>query len=208
MPDPLQKIHLFDDAPAVKKALLQYGIVKTYHEGDAIVNADAFIRSIPIVLSGAVKVMQTDENGRELLLYFIEPGESCIMSFLGGIHHEKSRVKAIAEETTVILLIPVEKVHQFIKDYPQWLDYIFKLYHKRFEELLEVVNAVAFTKVDERLIQLLKKKAALSQNTTIHITHEQLANELGTARTVVSRLLKQSEQAGLLQLSRNRILLM
>jgi CRP/FNR family transcriptional regulator len=208
MPDALQKIHLFDDAPAVKKALLQYGMLKTYPAGEAIVNADAFIRSIPIVLSGTVKVMQTDENGNELLLYFIEPGESCIMSFLGGIHHEKSKVQAIAEEKTEILLVPVEKVLQFIKDYPQWLDYIFKLYHKRFEELLEVVNAVAFTKVDERLMHLLRKKAALSQNATIQVTHEQLANELGTARAVVSRLLKQSEQAGLLKLGRNRIMLM
>jgi CRP/FNR family transcriptional regulator len=152
--------------------------------------------------------MQTDENGNELLLYFIETGESCIMSFLGGIHHEKSKVQAIAEEKTEILLVPVEKVLQFIKDYPQWLDYIFKLYHKRFEELLEVVNAVAFTKVDERLMHLLRKKAALSQNATIQVTHEQLANELGTARAVVSRLLKQSEQAGLLKLGRNRIMLM
>jgi CRP/FNR family transcriptional regulator len=202
-----EQIHIFDEAPAVKEALIKYSTIKSFTEGEAIVNEDTYIRSIPIVLSGNIKVMQTDESGHELLLYFIEPGESCIMSFLGGIHNEKSKVKAIAEEPTEILLVPIEKVHQFIKDYPQWLDYIFRLYHKRFEELLQVVNAVAFTKIDERLLQLLKRKATLSQSLTIHITHEQLATELGTARAVVSRLLKQLEQSGVLQLSRKGITL-
>lgn len=203
-----EDIHLFDDAPAVKEALIKYGTVKVFAEGEAIVNEDSYIRSIPIVLKGSIKVMQTDESGHELLLYFIEPGESCIMSFLGGIHQEKSKVRAVAEEATEILLIPIEKVHQFIKDYPQWLDYIFRLYHKRFEELLQVVNAVAFTKIDERLLQLLKRKASLSRSSTIHITHEQLATELGTARAVVSRLLKQLEQSSVLKLSRKGITLL
>lgn len=203
-----KNIHLFDDAPAVKKALLEYGTMKTFAEGEIIVNEDSYIRSIPIVLTGSIKVMQTDENGRELLLYFIEHGESCIMSFLGGIHHERSKVKAIAESETEILLVPVAEVSRFIKDYPQWLDYIFRLYHKRFEELLQVVNAVAFTKIDERLVQLLKKKASLSGTAAIYITHEQLATELGTARVVVSRLLKQLEQSGMVKLSRRAILLL
>jgi CRP/FNR family transcriptional regulator len=204
-PEAFKEMRLFEDAPAFRKALLEYGMIRSLREGEIIVNEDAYIRSIPIVLSGSIKVMQTDENGNELLLYFIESGESCIMSFLGGIHHEKSKVKAIAEEPTEILLIPVDKVQQFIKDYPQWLDYIFRLYHKRFEELLQVVNAVAFTKIDDRLMQLLKKKAAVSHNSTINITHEQLATELGSARSVISRLLKHLEQDGKVKLFRNKI---
>jgi CRP/FNR family transcriptional regulator len=202
-----RKINLFNDAPFVRNALLQYGTIKDFEEGNVIVNEDAYIRSIPIVLSGSIKVMQTDPNGNELLLYFIEPGESCIMSFLGGIHHEKSKVKAIAEERTEILFIPIEKVHQFIKDYPQWLDYIFKLYHKRFEELLQVVNEVAFSKIDERLLLLLNRKASITNSDTIQVTHEQLANELGSARAVVSRLLKQLEQSHKVKLGRNKITL-
>jgi len=203
-----EKIDLFTHAPAVKQDLLKYGWLKTFDEGATIVNEDAYIRSIPIVLSGSIKVMQTDVEGHELLLYFIQPGESCIMSFLGGMHHEKSKIKAIAEEPAEILFIPADKVQQFIKDHPQWLDYIFRLYHKRFEELLQVVNAVAFTKIDERLWQLLEKKKEILQSNTLNITHEQLANELGTARAVVSRLLKQLEQSGRLQLSRNKIILL
>ena len=127
------------------------------------------------------------------------------MSFLGGIHNDTSKVKAVAEEPTEILFIPIDKVTLLIKEYPEWLDYIFRLYHKRFEELLEVVNAVAFTKMDERLLNFIKKKCELTNAHTLYITHEQLANELGTARVVVSRLLKQMEENKLVILGRNKI---
>src|SRR5690606_1488884 len=95
----------------------------------------------------------------------------------------------------------------FIKEYPQWLDYIFRLYHKRFEELLDMDNAITFKKVDQRLIDLLQKKSELTASSAIHVTYEQLANELGTARVVVSRLLKQLEEQGAVQLGRNKIIL-
>ena len=152
--------------------------------------------------------MRTYEDGREILLYYIKAGESCIMSFLGGMHHDTSKVKAVAEEQTDILFIPSDRVNALIAEFPEWLDYIFRLYHKRFEELLEVVNAVAFKKLDERLLIFLKRKTALTNNQNIHITHEQLSNELGTARVVVSRLLKQMEDEGLVKLSRNKITLL
>lgn len=102
----------------------------------------------------------------------------------------------------------MNKVTLFIKEYPQWLDYIFRLYHKRFEELLIIINEIAFKKVDERLLSLLEKKADLTKSKTILVTHEQLANELGTARVVVSRLLKQLEENKQLQLGRNKIILL
>ena len=120
---------------------------------------------------------------------------------------ESSKVRAEVEEDAEILFLPVEKVALFIKEHPQWLDYIFRLYHNRFEELLEAINAIAFKKVDERLLLLLQKIAEMNQSKTILITHEQLANKLGTARVVVSRLLKNLEENGVLQLSRNKITL-
>lgn len=127
------------------------------------------------------------------------------MSFLGGMHNEASKVRAEVEEDAQILFLPIDKVLLFIKEYPEWLDYIFRLYHKRFEELLDVVNAMAFKKVDERLLHLLNKKVELTGSKTISITHEQLANELATARVVVSRLLKQLENNGMVELGRNKI---
>jgi CRP/FNR family transcriptional regulator len=129
------------------------------------------------------------------------------MSFLSGLHQDTSKIKAIAEEDTELLFVPIEKVSLLIKEFPEWLDYIFKLYHKRFEELLEVVNAVAFKKLDQRLLDFIKNKSSLGNTKEIHITHEQIANELGTARVVVSRLLKQLEEEGIIQLGRNKITL-
>lgn len=198
----------FNSSPELVEKLYQYGITKTYHEGDIILDENSSIRSIPIVMKGMMKVIRTEEDGREILLYYIKAGESCIMSFLGGMHNEKSIVKAEVEDDTEILFLPIDKVSLFIKEYPEWLDYIFRLYHKRFEELLDIINAIAFKKVDERLLNLLQKKSELSNSSTIIITHEQLANELGTARVVVSRLLKQLEEEGQLKLGRNKIQLL
>lgn len=195
----------FTTSPELVEKLYQYGVTKTYQEGDIILDENSSIRSIPIVMKGMMKVIRTEEDGREILLYYIKAGESCIMSFLGGMHNEKSIVKAEVEEDTEILFLPIDKVSLFIKEYPEWLDYIFRLYHKRFEELLDIINAIAFKKVDERLLNLLHKKSEILNSKTIVITHEQLANELGTARVVVSRLLKQLEDSGKLQLGRNKI---
>jgi len=201
----LSQLKELKSSPELVEKLYQHSIIKTYEAGSIILNEDAHIRSIPIVVRGSMKVMRTEEDGREILLYYIQAGESCIMSFLGGMHNETSKVKAEVEEDAEILFLPVDKASLFIKEYPQWLDYIFRLYHKRFEELLEIVNAIAFKKVDERLLNLLKKKSELTASHIIPVTHEQLANELGTARVVVSRLLKQLEENGIVRLGRNKI---
>ena len=203
----LQQITEFKTSPELVEKLQQYSRQKTYEAGEIILNENANIRAIPIVTKGTLKVMRTEEDGREILLYYIKAGESCIMSFLGGLHNETSKVKAEVEEDAEILFLPVDKVSLFIKEYPEWLDYIFRLYHKRFEELLEIVNAIAFKKVDERMLALLNRKVELTGKKTLNITHEQLANELGTARVVVSRLLKQLEEIGKVQLGRNKITL-
>lgn len=204
----LQQISEFRSSPELIQKLYEHGTQKSYKAGDLILNENAYIRSIPIVTKGMIKVIRTEEDGREILLYYIKAGESCIMSFLGGMHNETSKVKAEVEEDAEILFLPIDKVSLFIKEYPEWLDYIFRLYHKRFEELLEIINAIAFKKVDERLMALLRKKAELTRSRLISVTHEQLANELGTARVVVSRLLKQLEENGDVVLGRNKITLL
>ncbi|MEO6948261.1 MAG: Crp/Fnr family transcriptional regulator [Ginsengibacter sp.] len=203
----LNNIIQFQSSPELIEKLYEHGIQKNYLAGEIILNDNANIRAIPIVIKGSAKVMRADEEGKEILLYYLKAGESCIMSFLGGMHHEISKVKVIAEEDTEILFLPMEKVSLFTKEYPQWIDYIFMLYNKRFEELLEVVNAVAFKKMDERLLNFIRKKCEHTKSKTLNVTHEQLANELGTARVVVSRLLKQMEDEGLVELGRNKITL-
>ena len=184
------------------------GQIKSFSAGTVILDMNAYIKSLPIVLSGNLKVIRTDEEGKEILLYYIKPGESCIMSFLAGIHNDTSKIKAIVEEDAEVLLIPISKASEWIKKFPEWTDFIFALYQKRFEELLEVVNAVAFQKVDVRLLHLLKQKSSLFQSKEIAITHQQLADDLGISREAVSRVLKQMENDKLISLSRNKISLL
>lgn len=204
----LQQITEFRTSPELVEKLYQYSIQKSFEAGRIIVNENAYINSIPIVTKGMIKVIRTEDDGRELLLYYIKAGESYVMSFLGGMHNDTSKVRAEVEEDAEILFLPMDKASLFIKEHPEWLDYIFRLYHRRFEELLEIINAISFKKMDERLLALLQKKQELTKNSVINITHEQLSNELGTARVVVSRLLKQLEDNKVLKLGRNKIILM
>jgi CRP/FNR family transcriptional regulator len=204
--DSLDGLTEFRTMPEVREELSRFGTSRTFAEGKIIQDENCHIKAIPIVMKGSVRVMRRDDE-KEILLYYIRAGESCIMSFLSGIHNDTSKVVAVAEEETEVLFLPIERVTVLIKENPEWLNYIFRLYHKRFEELLDVVNAVAFKKMDERLLHFIQKKCELTGIHTLTVTHEQLANELGTARVVVSRLLKQMETAGLVQLGRNRITL-
>lgn len=204
----LAQIAEFKSSPKLIEKLSSYGTYKTFEAGTTLLDENSYIRSIPIVTKGSLKVIRTDEAGKEILLYYIQSGQSCIMSFLGGMQNETSKVKAEVEENAEVLFLPMDKVALLIKDYPEWLDYIFRLYHKRFEELLEIVNEITFKKVDDRLLCLLYKKRDMTESSTLSITHEQLANEIGTARTVVSRLLKQLEENGVVQLGRNKITLL
>lgn len=181
--------------------------LKTLPAETVMMQSNSYIRSIPVVVSGSMRVMREDEDGREILLYYIKPGESCIMSFLAGIHEDTSKVKLVVEEDSEVLMLPIAKASEWIKVYPEWADFIFKLYHKRFEELLDVINAVAFQKLDDRIVTLLKRKASVYGSNEFSITHQQLSEELGTTREVVSRLLKQMEKQQLITLSRNKITL-
>jgi len=184
------------------------GQIKEFPSGSILLDFDTYIRSLPILLKGSMKVFKTDSKGKEILIYYIKPGESCIMSFLAGIHHHKSKVKALVEEDAEILLIPIDKAKEWIRLFPEWMDFIFHLYQKRFDELLEVVGLVAFQHLDVRLMNLLEQKSALYQNKEIKITHQQLADELGTMREAISRVLKNLVGEKKILISRNKIILL
>ncbi|MDN3606248.1 Crp/Fnr family transcriptional regulator [Kaistella yonginensis] len=187
------------------KEIEESGNLKHFAAGEVIVNMDSYIKNIPVVVSGSIKVIRTEEDGREILLYYLTPGESCIVSILAGMKNETSKIKAIVEEDAELMLIPADKAKEWVKNYPDWTDFIFNLYQKRFEELLDVVNSVAFQKIDTRLLHLIKQKTQLYQSKEISVTHQQLADELGITREATSRVLKQMEKEHLVKLSRNKI---
>jgi CRP/FNR family transcriptional regulator len=204
----LQQIQEFKTAPSIIDKLLSSGLEKLFSNGEVIVNENAFTNAIPIVKKGCVKMMQSEDDGREILLYYVKPGDCFIMGFSGSLTDPITKIKAIAEGETEVLFVPVSIAKNLSKEHPEWVDYIFRIYQKYYVNLLEVVNSIAFKKMDERILASVRQKVEMAENDTVFITHEQLAVELGTARVVVSRLLKQMETDGFVQLGRNKIKLL
>lgn len=155
-----------------------------------------YIKVVPLVLSGSIRVIRNDDSGKEILLYHITSGESCALSISACLTNSKSQAIAITEEETTALLIPADKVQKWMRQYPLWNEFVMTLYDQRFRELLDAFDAIAFKQMDTRLLDWLKEKQQQHPNKQVVITHQQLANELGTAREVVSRLLKQLERQG------------
>jgi CRP/FNR family transcriptional regulator len=195
-------------SPSDYSLLREIGYTRTFDKNEIIQNDAVKIHDLPIVSKGSIRVMQQDEEGREMFLYHIQPGETCIMSFLGGLHNEKSKISAVAEEESEVILIPITKMSEVIAKLPTWFEYIFNVYYQRFDELLNVVNELTFKKMDERLLHYLQKKKAAIGSYELSLTHEEIANQMGTSRVVISRLLKKLEQEGLIELSRNQITLL
>jgi CRP/FNR family transcriptional regulator, anaerobic regulatory protein len=195
----------FSISSTLLEKLKKEGTIKTFGPDTVLIDENDYIKFVPIVLNGSIKVFKLDEDGREMLLYYIKPGESCVMSFLGATCNGTSKIKAVVEEEAEVLVLPVHKATDLIRENPQWIQFIFELYNRRFEELLTVVNAIAFQKVDVRLWELLKTKVKMLKTDELNMTHQQIADELGTAREVVSRLLKQLERDKKISLGRNKV---
>jgi len=188
--------------------IISEGKVMNFKEGDIIMDYGKRVKFMPLILSGSVRVMRRDEEDREILLYYLSSNESCAMAYACCMEDKKSEVKAIAEENVEIIAIPHEKLDEWLVKYPSWKSYIFNSFTQRFNELLKSLESIAFHKLDERLIKYLKKKVKLSGKTSIPLSHNQIAEEMGTSRVVISRLLKQLENEKKLVLYRNEIKLL
>jgi CRP/FNR family transcriptional regulator len=194
--------------PEFKKEITESRDLKLFPAGTVILDIDSYVNYIPLVMSGSVKVVRTEEDGREILLYYLTPGESCISSILSGLTQDTSKVKAVVEEDAEILMLSLVKAKEWLTKYPEWSTFVFELYHKRFEDLVTMVNSIAFQKVDARILYLLDQKSQLYKSKELNVTHQQLADELGITREAVSRVLKQIETDGKIKLSRNKITLL
>ncbi len=176
--------------------------------GETILNIGQAIRTMPIILKGSVKVSRTDENGKELLLYYINPNESCALTFTCCMQLYESEIKAVAEEDVEMLTVPVSVMDEWLVKYPTWKSFVMKTIHNRFNELLKTIDQIAFQKLDERLVVYLKEKSKTTNSALINLSHEQIANELATSRVVISRLLKKLENDNKVLLYRNQIKLL
>ncbi|GGW23505.1 Crp/Fnr family transcriptional regulator [Arenibacter certesii] len=181
------------------------GIYKKIGQGEKLMDIGDNVQTMPLLLQGAVKVMREDDDGNELLLYFIERGDTCAMTFSCCFGGKKSEIRAMAEMDTELLMIPVEYMESWMGKYKTWQRFILDSYHSRMMELMETVDSLAFLKMDERLLKHLHDKAKVTQNNVVYTTHQEIAYDLHTSRVVVSRLLKKMENDGEIELNRNHI---
>ncbi|WP_299064536.1 Crp/Fnr family transcriptional regulator [uncultured Polaribacter sp.] len=181
------------------------GIPKDFKENTTIIEVDDYIKSMPLLISGAIKILREDENGDELVLYYLEKGDTCAMTLSCCMGQTKSKIRAVAETDVELIMLPKEKMAEWLGKYKTWQAYILQSYHARVDELLDAVDTIAFLKMDERLFKYLKDKAMVTHNDILHVTHKQISEDLHTSRVVVSRLLKKLENEGKINLHRNSI---
>lgn len=177
-------------------------------EGELLLDVGQVVRVIPIVLSGTLKVSRIDDEGHELFLYYIHPNESCALTFTCCTEQHSSEIRAVADEDSLVLTIPIEAMDEWMMKYPSWKSFIMKTIRSRFNELLSMIDQIAFQRLDERLVSYLKEKAKTTHSALIHVSHEQIAIDLASSREVISRLLKRLENEKKVILYRNQIKLL
>ena len=185
--------------------ILEKGILKTFQPNDVLIREGQLIRSFPLVLKGLIRISRNNEEGNELLLYYLQPNEVCAMSLTCCMANKSSAVKAIVEEETEVIMLPVELLDAWIGKYPTWKQFVMRTFQERFNVLIETVDTLAFMKLDERLVKFFNDRYEKSGATTFSGTHQDLALQLNTSREVISRLLKKLEKKGKVELSRNFI---
>lgn len=179
--------------------------IARFEPGETIMDIGLPIKFMPILMSGLVKILREDKEGRELFLYYLETHQTCAVSLNCSAQSTPSQIRAVAEEKTEILLIPIDKVNPWIMEFEEWSAFIFQSYHQRFNELIACLDSIAFEKLDERLWNYLLAKKEKMQTGVMAYSHQEIANDLHSSREVISRLLKQLEKKGKVILSRNRI---
>ena len=188
---PLFLRKVFSD-PKLADEIFEQSRLLEIPERQSIINQGDYIKVIPLVITGKIKVSRQDASGKEVMLYKIKPGESCALTLASGLKHQQSAVFAETETETQLLAIPLEELEQMLISYPKLNEFIVQTFHIRFEELIRVVDSVTFRTIEFRLIKLLKEMN--NGNNIVKATHQELADHLATAREVVSRLLKQLEK--------------
>jgi CRP/FNR family transcriptional regulator, anaerobic regulatory protein len=197
--------HLFE--AALLSEINQVGTFKEIPEGFKIMEIGEYVKAMPLLVSGAIKILREDDDGDELLLYFLEKGDTCAMTLACCIGQTKSEIRAIAETDTKIIMVPIQKMEEWSAKYKSWRNYVFESYHTRLNEMLDTIDSIAFLKMDERLLKYLKEKRRISKDNTIRNTHQEIAYELHTSRVVISRLLKKLENLNKIELHRNHIVI-
>ncbi len=191
--------------PGLVAQIEKEAVLKTFNAGEIIIRTGQYLKSTAIVLEGRMKIYRENPDGGEFLMYYLGPGQACAVSMICGLQSQTSEITAIAEEDTELLMVPVQLMDALMVKYRSWYQFVIQTYRSRFDELLSVVDNIAFRNMDERLEFYLKRHAGKTGKKTIEISHQQIADDLHSSREVISRLLKKMEQRNLVRLNRNMI---
>ena len=195
--------HTFDNA--LINEITTIGKTASFQQNDIIIDIGQPLKHIPLLLSGNIKILREDQDGNELLIYFLEAGETCTMSLTCCMGTTKSKIRAVAEQDSTLIMIPVQNIQTWFHQNASWRNFILESYQNRFDEMLQTIDNLAFIKMDERLHKYLINKTKLHATKTIIVKHQDIAEDLHTSRVVISRLLKQLENQNKIKLSRNKI---
>ena len=202
MENTLQNTYNFIFEEALMDEISQVSKIHNFKEGDIIIDFGENINNMPLMLTGAIKILREDFDEGELLLYFIEKGDTCAMSMQCCLGNAKSEIRAIAETDGQLILIPVDKMDKWLAKYATWRNFVFNSYNNRLKEMLSAIDNLAFMNMDERLFNYLLEKGKINHSNEIHNTHQEIASDLNTSRVVVSRILKALENKGKIKLNR------
>lgn len=185
--------------------IAEVGTFKEVAAGDRIMDIGNYVSSMPLLLQGAIKILREDSEGNELLLYFLERGDTCAMTLSCCLGQTKSEIRAVAETDASLIMIPINKMEEWTAKYKSWRNFVFESYHTRLSEMLDTIDTIAFLNMDERLMRYLRDKAKINGDENVQSTHQQIAYDIHTSRVVISRLLKKLEIEGKISLQRNQI---
>jgi len=194
---------LFEDA--LINEILAVGTFKEVPAGFKLIEIGSYIKGIPLLISGVIKILREDQDGDELLLYYLEQGETCSMTLSCCMGHTKSEIRALAETDTKLIMVPIQKMELWTSKYQSWRNFVFNSYHNRMNEILQTLDSIAFNNMDERLLLYLREKVRVNNNKIIRNTHQEIAYDLHSSRVVISRLLKKLENLDRIILHRNYI---
>jgi CRP/FNR family transcriptional regulator len=202
-PEELMKLFpMFDSQLA--NFISMIGESKTFEEGSIMMKTGQYFKASMLLINGKVKLYREGEDGGEFFMYFLERGDACALSMICATRNQASQIMAVAVEETEVLMIPISYMDELMTKYKGWYYFVLETYRSRFEELLVVIDNIAFKNMDERLEWYLKQQAAKTGK-NIHLTHQQIANDLNSSREVISRLLKKMEKNQAVILHRNSI---
>ncbi len=185
--------------------IVEIGFIDKLKSGSTMIDIGENMTHIPLILSGAVKIIRQEKEGDELVLYFLEKGDTCAISFINCINRKKSIFKGVVENDIEAIFIPVDKIDEWLAKYKSWRHFIIDSYHFRLIEMVESIDGLAFMKMNQRLLKYLSDKAKINQDINLEITHQEIAKDLNTSRVVVTRLLKQLHNDGKVFSTRNKI---